>query len=171
MDTITRNSTQPQLVEFLKDQILLDLRPTAKYINDKTEHPVLINEYGSKAELIDSLREVKKCYLWEAIDDIFPDCDDEEDLDDDEEDEVDYENMGRDFKNAKDNFDLFNFLIMYGTSSEIISVGRNLAKLHYNIKGRTSSDRVISRILSLDTKGVLIFDDLNNAITECVEFV
>jgi len=86
---IDENFSQREMLSWLRGASKNEIVATVLRVNKCSDHEVPV--YGTKADLIRALRGVEKDALWDAIEAVFPEVDDEEEscseTDEDEEDE------------------------------------------------------------------------------------
>ena len=90
---INSESSKRQLIQFLREESVKDIQQVIRHINDDSRLEVGYYISGLKRDLVDQLSEdryVTAQILYDAIDKVFPDV--EEDEDNDEEDNESCEN-------------------------------------------------------------------------------
>lgn len=87
-EILTYRSTRDEMLYWLEDESKEDILAVIRIINDLSEDvfPHRIQVSGTKADLIDGLYEVPKRIVWHAIDEVFPDAD-EDDYNDEKQEE------------------------------------------------------------------------------------
>jgi hypothetical protein len=77
MHYIDENFSRREMLSWLRGASKNEIVATALRVNKCSDHEVPV--YGTKADLIRALSAVDRESLWEAIEAVFPEADDEED--------------------------------------------------------------------------------------------
>jgi len=87
-EILTYRSTRDEMLDWLEDESRDDILSVIEFINDGDDYKYRLPVSGTKPDLIEALSDVPKRFLWDAIDEVFPDSDEEDDEDfEDEEQE------------------------------------------------------------------------------------
>lgn len=86
MDIIlTYKNSKDEMLAWLEEESREDIVSVIEFINEGDDYEYRLPVSGTKADLIEALSDVPKRFLWDAIDDVFPDADDDDDYDFDDE--------------------------------------------------------------------------------------
>ncbi len=87
---INNDSSKNEMLDWLEDEPREEILSVINLINDGNDYDYKLNISGTKNDLINELLNVPKNVIWNAIDEVFPDCDsDDEDEDEENSDQYD----------------------------------------------------------------------------------
>ncbi len=103
-EILTYKNSRDEMLDWLEEEPKEDIIEVINWINDGDDYSYRLPVSGSKADLIEALSEVPKRVLWDAIDEVFPDADEEDDEEYDDEEDKEQPRRARQSSRNSDEF-------------------------------------------------------------------